>query len=154
MIRKTRDLILRFLVLFVHIFEAILIASADGGFLWKLFNWIRPGFILFGAVQLSESLPVLSSAYSDCALRICWRLLKSYFLPGLKNRFGCCCSFCFLSLLVISFLTTLFSMSIQDMNISQSMLIGYFTYITANRRATGLSYSRRTQTNENTSFYR
>ena len=92
MIRKTRDLILRFLVLFVHIFEAILIASADGGFLWKL-------FILFGAVQLSESLPALSSAYSDCALRICWRLLKSYFLPGLKNRFGCCCSFCFLSLL-------------------------------------------------------
>ncbi len=62
--------------------------------------------------------------------------------------------FCFLSLLVISFLTTLFSMSIQDMNISQSMLIGYFTYITANRRSTGLSYSRRTQTNENTSFYR
>lgn len=41
--------------------------------------------------------------------------------------------YCFLTLFVMSFLKTLFSMSIQDMNISQSMLIGYFAYITSSK---------------------
>lgn len=39
--------------------------------------------------------------------------------------------FCFMTLFVMSFLKTLFSMSIQDMNISQSMLIGYFAYVSS-----------------------
>lgn len=39
--------------------------------------------------------------------------------------------FCFLSLFVISFAKTLFSMSIQNLDVSQSMLIGYLAYWTS-----------------------
>lgn len=45
-----------------------------------------------------------------------------------RNYFQTQYYYCFLTLLVISFSKTLFSMSIQDLDIYQGMIIGYFTY--------------------------
>ena len=42
--------------------------------------------------------------------------------------------YCFLTLLIISFSKTLFSMSIQGLDIFQSLLIGYFTYWISTRK--------------------